>query len=192
MKTLSRRDLEDQPADGDSGTEGEWKADWRRDSNCQNVFPASTSARRESTTPAPTRLLLDFGWRFHFGNAYDPAKDFAFGSGRTGNFRRRETSFLPAPLRSMTAIGKLWICPTIGPWNCLSKTTPRLPAKGYRGTELPGHSVGWCHHVFELSAAVADKRITLSSMAPTGRRWWSSTASISAGTAADAIRSVSM
>src|SRR5205085_9445311 len=28
------------------------------------------------------RLLLDFGWRFHFGHAHDPAKDFGF----TGNF----------------------------------------------------------------------------------------------------------
>src|SRR6516164_7658784 len=25
------------------------------------------------------RLLMDFGWRFHFGHANDPAKDFGFG-----------------------------------------------------------------------------------------------------------------
>ena len=34
------------------------------------------------------RLLLDFGWRFHFGNANDPAKDFGFGGGRSGNFQK--------------------------------------------------------------------------------------------------------
>jgi beta-galactosidase len=28
------------------------------------------------------RLLLDFGWRFHFGNANDAAKDFGFGGGQ--------------------------------------------------------------------------------------------------------------
>ncbi len=28
------------------------------------------------------RLLLDFGWRFHLGNADDPAKDFGFENGR--------------------------------------------------------------------------------------------------------------
>src|ERR1039457_40238 len=41
------------------------------------------------------RLLLDFGWRFHFGNANDPTKDFGFGSGRSGNFQKTG-NFLPA------------------------------------------------------------------------------------------------
>ena len=43
------------------------------------------------------RLLLDFGWRFHFGHANDPAKDFGFGTGRAGNSRRPATSCPPAP-----------------------------------------------------------------------------------------------
>jgi beta-galactosidase len=33
-------------------------------------------------------LLLDFGWRFHFGHANDNAKDFGFGSGRAGGFQK--------------------------------------------------------------------------------------------------------
>src|SRR5947208_12493806 len=33
------------------------------------------------------RLLLDFGWRFHFGHSSDPAKDFGYGE------RRRELTF---------------------------------------------------------------------------------------------------
>ena len=41
------------------------------------------------------RLLLDFGWRFHFGHADDPAKDFGFGGGSTGNFQKTG-NFLPA------------------------------------------------------------------------------------------------
>src|SRR5947207_7572538 len=40
------------------------------------------------------RLLLDFGWRFHFGNANDPAQDFGFG-GATGNFQKTG-NFMPA------------------------------------------------------------------------------------------------
>ena len=44
------------------------------------------------TDPGPSagreRLLLDFGWRFHFGNANDPAKDFGFGNGRSGTFQK--------------------------------------------------------------------------------------------------------
>ena len=43
--------------------------------------PAMSNAQRE-------RLLLDFGWRFHYGNACDADKDFGFGSGRTGNFQK--------------------------------------------------------------------------------------------------------
>ncbi|MGA8043457.1 MAG: beta-galactosidase, partial [Terracidiphilus sp.] len=34
------------------------------------------------------RLLLDFGWRFHLGNACDPSKDFEYGSAEAGNFQK--------------------------------------------------------------------------------------------------------
>lgn len=34
------------------------------------------------------RFLLDFGWRFHFGNANDAAKDLGFGGGQSGNFQK--------------------------------------------------------------------------------------------------------
>ena len=71
---------------------------------------AAVSATSETAGPlsttndaAPTelaggqreRMLLDFGWRFHLGNANDPEKDFGFGSGRAGNFQKTG-SFLPA------------------------------------------------------------------------------------------------
>ncbi len=36
--------------------------------------PSSAGSLRE-------RLLLDFGWRFHLGNAADPSKDFDYGLG---------------------------------------------------------------------------------------------------------------
>ena len=55
-------------------------------------FPqAKTSRTRRASTPSRRlreRLLLDFGWRFHFGDASDPDKDFGFGSGRSGNFQK--------------------------------------------------------------------------------------------------------
>src|SRR5271157_4271128 len=41
------------------------------------------------------RFLLDFGWRFHFGHADDPAKDFGFGSSSAGNFQKTG-NFMPA------------------------------------------------------------------------------------------------
>src|ERR1039457_743848 len=59
--------------------------------------PLTATAPRESSLAGAgrERLLLDFGWRFHFGNADDPTKDFGFGSGRSGNFQKTG-NFLPA------------------------------------------------------------------------------------------------
>src|SRR5437660_5892898 len=69
---------------------------------------ASNSARPESNaladddalaSAAPVagreRLLLDFGWRFHFGHADDPSKDFGFGGPAVGNFQKTG-NFMPA------------------------------------------------------------------------------------------------
>src|SRR5580658_9844542 len=50
---------------------------------------ASSGAAQKSAlhNAVRERLMLDFGWRFHFGDASDAAKDFGFGSGRAGNFQ---------------------------------------------------------------------------------------------------------
>ena len=63
----------------------------------QNAEPLPISAIREASIPGAgrERLLLDFDWRFHYGNADDPAKDLDFGEGRTGNFQKTG-NFLPA------------------------------------------------------------------------------------------------
>ena len=44
--------------------------------------PLSAPASLASAMPGAgrERLLLDFGWSFHFGHADDPAKDFGYGS----------------------------------------------------------------------------------------------------------------
>ena len=57
--------------------------------------PASLPPQSTGPGTGRERLLLDFGWRFHFGNANDAAKDFGFGSGRSGNFQKTG-NFLPA------------------------------------------------------------------------------------------------
>jgi beta-galactosidase len=57
--------------------------------NAPEPHPAGYTAPESSEPDAgePSagreRLLLDFGWRFHFGIADDPAKDFEFGSRRS-------------------------------------------------------------------------------------------------------------
>src|SRR5580658_2047673 len=44
------------------------------------LVPASGILAEESLPPRE-HLLMDFGWRFALGHAYDPDKDFGFGTG---------------------------------------------------------------------------------------------------------------
>jgi len=105
------------------------------------------------------RLLLDFGWRFHFGHADDPAKDFGF----TGNFQKTG-SFVPAGTLAFDD----------GQWRELDlphdwavelpfQNDPALRSKGFYplGKKYPATSVGWYRRVFELPAEDAGKRITI-------------------------------
>ena len=131
----------------------------------QAPAPAPSASANPSPTPGAgrERLLLDFGWRFHFGHANDPTKDFGFGSGRTGNFQKTGNFLPPATSPSTTASGVPLICPTTGPSNCRSKTIQRSMSKGYYplGRKYPATSVGWYRRVFELPASDAGKRITI-------------------------------
>src|SRR5881275_2304709 len=62
--------------------------------NASSQAEQTTNPGGDSTVASPTpgggreRLLLDFGWRFHFGHANDAAKDFGFGAGQSGNFQK--------------------------------------------------------------------------------------------------------
>ena len=119
------------------------------------VFPASGAGRE--------RLLLDFGWRFHFGHADDPSQDFGFGSSSVGNFQKTG-NFMPAGAISFDD----------GDWRSLDlphdwavelpfQNDPGLSSKGFYplGRKYPATSVGWYRRVFELPAEDAGKRITI-------------------------------
>jgi beta-galactosidase len=109
------------------------------------------------------RLLLDFGWRFHFGHADDPGKDFGFGSAGAGNFQKTG-DFLPACSMAFDD----------GDWRSLDlphdwavelpfQNDPDLLNKGFYplGRKYPATSVGWYRRVFELPAEDAGRRITV-------------------------------
>ena len=113
-------------------------------------------------TAGRERLLLDFGWRFHFGDANDPAKDFGFG-GRTGNFQKTG-NFMPAGTLAFDD----------GDWRPVDlphdwavelpfQNDPGLASKGFYplGRNYPTTSVGWYRRVFEMPAEDAGKRITI-------------------------------
>lgn len=109
------------------------------------------------------RLLLDFGWRFHFGNADDATKDFGFGQGQTGNFQKTG-DFLPAC--SMAFDDADWRpldLPHDWAIELPFKDDPALLSKGFYplGRDYPATSVGWYRRVFDLPASDAGKRISI-------------------------------
>jgi beta-galactosidase len=109
------------------------------------------------------RLLLDYGWRFHLGNANDPEKDFEFGTARAGNFQK-SGNFLPAGASAFD--DSEWKALDLPhDWAIeLPFTNDRtLESKGFYplGRKYPETSVGWYRRVFELAAADAGKRLTI-------------------------------
>ncbi|MGA7522818.1 MAG: beta-galactosidase GalA [Acidobacteriaceae bacterium] len=127
--------------------------------------PAAANEGPSSPLPATDRerLLLDFGWRFHLGNADDPGKDFGLGSGSTGDFQKTG-NFLPATNIAFDD----------GDWTPIDlphdwavelpfTNDPALASKGFYplGRTYPATSVGWYRRVFKLPASDAGKRISL-------------------------------
>ncbi|MFP5226047.1 MAG: beta-galactosidase GalA, partial [Acidobacteriota bacterium] len=129
--------------------------------------PDSAPAHQEPGAPLTAsereRLLLDFGWRFHLGNACDATKDFGFGVGSTGNFQKTG-NFLPAS--NLAYDDGDWM-PIDLPhdWAVELPFTndPALASKGFYplGRAYPTTSVGWYRRVFDLPASDAGKRIHL-------------------------------
>jgi len=167
MKTLSRRDLLKTsllvPAVAAAQGMGPIGAAIQVAGEESSPLPPRVASKSANPGAGRERLLLDFGWRFHFGNADDPAKDFGFGSGRAGNFQKTG-NFLPAGAIAFDD----------GDWQPVDlphdwaielpfENDPALASKGFYplGRNYPATSVGWYRRVFELPAADADKRITI-------------------------------
>ena len=127
--------------------------------------PLSAGNTLASATPGAgrERLLLDFGWRFHFGDACDPNKDFGYGTAGAGNFQKTG-NFMPAGALAFDD----------GDWRSIDlphdwaielpfQNDRDLESKGFYplGRKYPGTSVGWYRRVFDLPADDAGKRITI-------------------------------
>jgi beta-galactosidase len=109
------------------------------------------------------RLLLDFGWRFHFGHANDPAKDFGFGTGRSGGFQKTGGFLSPSNLSFDDGDWKAINLPHDWAVELPLKNDPALAGKGSYplGREYPETSVGWYRRAFDLAASDAGKRISI-------------------------------
>ena len=130
---------------------------------------ASALPQNENTTPQPVsgagreRLLLDFGWRFHFGDANDPAKDFGYGTERTGNFQKTGGFLAPSSPAFDDSDWRALDLPHDWAIELPFTNDPALTSKGFYplGREYPSTSVGWYRRVFELPADDAGKRISV-------------------------------
>jgi beta-galactosidase len=121
--------------------------------------PLPTPPATAAAAPGRERLLLDFGWRFHFGHAADAAQDFNFRGNfsKTGNFGPVATlifddnDWKPVDLPHDWAIELPF------------QNDPTLSSKGFYplGRAYPATSIGWYRRVFELPPSDAGKRITL-------------------------------
>jgi beta-galactosidase len=132
--------------------------------NAPEPLPSSTRTGAAAMPGAGReRLLLDFGWRFHFGNADDPAKDFEFGTARAGNFQKTG-NFMPAgEIAFDDSDWKSVDLPHDWAIELPFENDPSLASKGFYplGRAYPATSIGWYRRVFELPASDTGKRITL-------------------------------
>ena len=133
---------------------------------------------QSTVTILPTsRQLLDFGWRFHFGHADDPAKDFGFGA------QNREATFAKSgafpPVTRANFDDSEWRAINLphdwavelpfekGPavLDRDGKPTGRyeLPDHGAKpiGRDFPETSIGWYRRVFDIPATDEGKRISV-------------------------------
>ena len=119
--------------------------------------PGDASAVRE-------RLLMDFGWRFAFGHATDPVKDFdPSPAGTTFNYFTKAGNGLGAAAASFND----------GGWRKLDLPhdwAVELPfdrngngSHGYKaiGRNFPATSVGWYRKKFEIPVSDLGRRITI-------------------------------
>jgi beta-galactosidase len=116
------------------------------------------------TQLARERSLLDFGWRFHFGNAHDPAEDFGFGgNGDMGGFQKTGGFLEPSRLTYDDSDWKSINLPHDWAVTLPFQNDPALASKGFYplGRRYPETSVGWYRRVFDLPASDAGRRITV-------------------------------
>ena len=130
-------------------------------------YPAPSTAQTLPDEPVPgagrERLLLDFGWRFHFGHANDPSRDFGLGSGMSGNFQKTG-GFLAASAPAFDdSDWKSLNLPHDWAVELPFQNDPELSSKGFYplGRAHPETSVGWYRRVFDLPASDTGKRISV-------------------------------
>src|SRR5262250_15913 len=123
---------------------------------------AETSATKGATlVAARERLLMDFGWRFQFGDGSDTARDLGFGVkqddfAKAGEFKFATEKFDDSKWRSLN-LPHDWAVelPFVRDEN--------LQSHGYKplGRNYPETSVGWYRRTFDVPEADRGRRTVL-------------------------------
>ena len=125
----------------------------------QEAQPQTAPPATAIQGPGRERLLLDFGWRFHFGHATDMAQDFNFRGNfsKSGNFGPLGTLLFDDDDWKAVDLPHDWAI------ELPFQNDPALSSKGFYplGRAYPATSIGWYRRIFELPASDAGKRITL-------------------------------
>ncbi|MGD0158576.1 MAG: beta-galactosidase GalA [Terracidiphilus sp.] len=107
------------------------------------------------------QLLLDFGWKFQFGNGNDSAKDLDFGNteeafAKTGDFKFARVGYDDSKWRALN-LPHDWAVELPFMWD------DPLRSHGYKplGRRYPETSVGWYRREFEIPASDAGRRIAV-------------------------------
>lgn len=128
-----------------------------RDSVESVLMPAAIAPREE--------LLLDFGWRFSFGHASDPALDFGFGLGqsdfsKTGDFKIAKSGFDDTGWRMLDlphdwAVELPFVNDEVGQGDANSRSHGFKPL----GRRYPETSIGWYRRTFDIPESDKGRRI---------------------------------
>ena len=124
-------------------------------------YPDAASADAMSALAPRERYLLDFGWKFHFGHASDPARDFELGAdqgdfAKSGSFKFSTEKFDASNWRDLN-LPHDWAVelPFV--------RDESLQSHGYKplGRKYPETSVGWYRRTFDIPASDRSRRISI-------------------------------
>jgi beta-galactosidase len=125
-------------------------------------FSQTVPSQAEETTGIRERLLMDFGWRFAFGHASDPSRDFRTGTGYFSYFAKAGYGDGAA---SKNFDDRSWrILDLPHDW---AVELPVSPVAGYShgyktvGRQFPETSIGWYRKTFSLPASDLGRRISI-------------------------------
>ena len=125
------------------------------------AYPEAASSEALSAVAPRERYLMDFGWKFQFGNGCDPAKDLGFGNSQGDFAKSGEFKFATAMLDDSN-------------WRSLNLPhdwavelpfvrDESLQSHGYKplGRKYPETSVGWYRRTFDVPESDRGRRTSL-------------------------------